>query len=202
MSILHWPTKIDEGLLLEISQANPGKIELTADGTLIMTPPTGTAGSLGEATLHEQVVAWKNVHDPDGFVLPASGGVTLPDGGVWSPDTTYISAATYDGASDEDLAQSFWLVIPDAVFELMSESDQVGSDKYNLKMQAYKDNALRLVVVLDPKERRTLTSRDAQPFIESFNLKLELSSHMPGFILDVEAVFDAEDRKRRRQRRP
>jgi hypothetical protein len=58
------------------------------------------------------------------------------------------------------------------------------------------------VVVIDPKERRTLTSRDRQPFVESFDVLLDLGSHMPGFVLDVGAVFGAEDRRRKRRRHP
>ena len=200
MSVLHWPAKIDEDLLFEIGQANPGKFEVSADGTLLMTPPTGSTGSLGEASIYDQVKAWTNLHDPEGFVLPASGGFTLPDDGKWSPDTTYISADTYDNASDDDLARRYWKLVPNAVFELMSEGDRIGSKKYHLKMQAYKDNALPLVVVLDPKERRTLTSRDGQAFVESFDFMLDLGSHMPGFVLDVGAVFAAEDRRRKRVR--
>jgi Uma2 family endonuclease len=201
MSVLHWPAKIDENLLFEISQANPGKFELTADGTLLMTPPTGSTGSLGEASIYDQVKAWTNTNDPEGFVLPPSGGFTLPDDGKWSPDTTYISADTYDNASDDDLARRYWRLVPNAVFELMSEGDRIGSKKYSLELQAYNDNALPLVVVIDPKERRTLTSRDCQPFVESFDFVLDLGSHMPGFVLDVGAVFAAEDRPRKRIRR-
>jgi Uma2 family endonuclease len=92
MSVLHWPVKITEDLLLEISRTNPGKFELTADGALLMTAPTG---SLAEASLYNQVLSWVSANDPDGFVLPASGGITLTDEGKWSPDATYISAATY-----------------------------------------------------------------------------------------------------------
>jgi Uma2 family endonuclease len=201
MSVLHWPTKISEDLLFEISRANPGKFELTADGTLLMTPPTGSTGSLGEAAIYDQVKSWANAHDPHGFVLPATGGFTLPDDGKWSPDTTYISATTYDAASDDDLARRFWRLVPDAVFELMSDGDRIGSNKYNLEMRAYADNALPLVVVLDPTARRTLSSRDGQPFVESFEMALDLGSHMPEFIFDVGAVFAAQDRQRRRRER-
>jgi len=83
----------------------------------------------------------------------------------------------------------------------MSEGDRIGSKKFTLKMQAYSDNSLPLVVVIDPKQRRTLTSRDRQPFVESFGSALDLGSHMPGFVLDVEAVVAAEDRRRKRARR-
>jgi Uma2 family endonuclease len=199
MTMLHWPNKIDEDLLLAISRANVGQIELTADGTLITAPPTSSTGSLGEISLQDQVIAWQRVHDPDGFVLPSSAGVTLPDGGIWSPDTTYISSSTYDSATEEDLARAFWRIVPDAVFELLSESDRVGSPEYDLKMGAYKDNAIPLVVVLDPKERRTLTSRNSQPVVESFDRTLDLGSHMPGLVLDVAAVFTASYRRRPRK---
>jgi len=200
MSVLHWPTKITENLLLEISHANPGKFELTADGTLLITPPTSSTGSLGESSFHEQVKAWARVHDPDGFVLPASGGITHPDDGIWSPDTTYVSAKTYDRASDADLARAFWRLVPDAVFELMSETDAIGSEKYDLKIKAYRENDLPLIVVLDPEAQRTLTARNGGPFEENFDLMLDLGSHMPEFVLDVGAVFEAEQKRPRKPR--
>jgi Uma2 family endonuclease len=202
MSVLHWPTPIDETLLLAISRANPGQFELTADGTLVLTPPTGTTGSLGESLLHEQVLAWQRTYDPNGFTLPASGGITLPDGGTWSGDTTYISASTYDSASDEDLARAFWRLVPDAIFEPLSDSDRITSDEFTRKLEAYTANALPLVVILDPKGRRSLTSRDAGPLTESFDLLLDLSSHLPGFTLDAGAIFEQATRTQRRRREP
>jgi Uma2 family endonuclease len=200
MSVLHWPTRITEELLLQISRTNPGKFEVTADGTLLMTPPTGSTGSLGEGSLYDQVRAWKDASDPDGFVLPPSGGITLPDDIKWSPDTTYISSQTYDRANAEDLDLAFWRLVPDAVFELMSESDRVGSDEYTIKIKSYRDNQLPLIVVLDPKLHRTLTARDSQPFEEAFDLILDLGSHMPGFVLDVGAIFAAETRRPQKPR--
>jgi Uma2 family endonuclease len=199
--MLRWPTKITKDMLLEIGRANPGKFELAADGTLIMTPPTGTSASLGEGAIYEQVVIWRNTHAPDDFVIPSTGGISLPDGAVWAPDTTWIKADTYDRASDEDLDQTYWRLVPDGIFERLSPSDTVGSEKYNKKMASYFDNAVRLLVVLDPKLRRSLTSLDGGPFVESFDNTLDLGSHMPGFVLDVAAVF-ADDSKRRRERRP
>jgi Uma2 family endonuclease len=195
--VLTFPKPLDADTLFWLSDHHNLKFEQTAQGELIISPPTGSAASLGESSLHGQVAAWRDAHAPNDIVLPATGGITLPDGSEWGPDSTWIKAETYARASDKDIALTYWRLIPDGVFELLSPSDRVGDIEYNLKMGAYLANKLPLIVVLDPKERRTLTSRDGGPFVESRELKLDLNSHMPGFVLDVKAVFDSEAKLRR-----
>jgi Uma2 family endonuclease len=195
--ILRFPKPLEADTLLWLSDHHDLKFEQTAQGELIITPPTGSAASLGESSLHGQIVAWRDRYAPNDIVLPASGGITLPDGSEWGPDSTWIKAQTYARASDEDVALTYWRLVPDGIFELLSPSDNVGDAAYNLKIGAYTANVLPLIVVLDPKERRTLTSRDGGPFIESREPTLDLTSNMPKFALDVKAVFESDAKLRR-----
>ncbi len=185
---IRWPTEITESLLVELGRINTGTFELASDGTILMSPPTGTGASLGESELHDQVRAWSAKHTPDAFVLPATGGITLPDNSIWSPDTTWIKRKTFDLMNHDDRSRTFWRLIPDAVFELLSPTDIVGGDTYNQKITSYRTNNIALIVVIDPKALRTLCYRDGADYEESFNSTVDLGQHMPGFVLDVGAI--------------
>jgi Uma2 family endonuclease len=161
--------------------------ERFADGTLLVTPPAGWTSSSGNAHLTYQVMRWA-LSGGHGKVLDSSGGVRLPDGSLFVPDATYISRERWEAA---DRAPTFAHAVPDAVFEILSESDRVRSTMK--KIDAYLRNGVRLVVLIDPMRRKVSVGRegDSEPDDAGNVDELDCSPVMPGFVLDVAAIRDA-----------
>jgi len=185
---IRWPTRITESVLLELSRMNAGTFELTSDGTILMSPPTGSAASLGESALHKQVCAWSATAAPDALVLPPTGGITLPDGSIWAPDTTWIKRATFDRMSREDRERAFWRLVPDAVFEVFSPSDDPESEAARYKLAAYRANEIPLIVLIDPRSGVTRCFRRGADAMEIRERAIDLGPEMPGFVLDVGTI--------------
>jgi hypothetical protein len=57
------PQPVTEEVVIALGRANPQhKIETTADGQIVMTPPTGTRSNFGELELARQVAHWNAIH--------------------------------------------------------------------------------------------------------------------------------------------
>lgn len=166
--------------------------ERFADGTLLVTPPAGWKSSSGNTELSGQIWAWARAGH-HGLVLDCSGGVKLPDGSLFAPDTTYISRERWAAA---DHARTFAEAVPDAAFELLSQADRVRTTLK--KIHAYLANGVRLVVLIDPKRRHVFVGRagDAEPQDLGDVSTVDCSPEMPGFVLDVAAITAAPDQAR------
>ena len=160
--------------------------ERFADGTLLVTPPAGWKSSAKNMELSGQI--WRWVREGDrGLAMDCSGGVKLPDGSLFAPDTTFVSR---DRWSRADHRRTFAEVVPDAAFELLSSSDTVASTLR--KIAAYVRNGVRLVVLIDPYRRHVYVAREGDA--EARDLgdvdRVDCSPVMPGFVLDVAAFHE------------
>ena len=74
--------------LLEISGLNRDlRLELTAEGELIVMSPTGGESSEQNGELTFQLVGWTK-RDGTGRAFESSGGFVLPNGAIRSPDAS------------------------------------------------------------------------------------------------------------------
>jgi Uma2 family endonuclease len=180
----HW---IDDDALIELQQRyEPLVFERFADGTLLVTPPAGFFNGGSNAILTAQIVNWARAGDR-GMVIDSSGGFNLPDGSLFAADTTFVARDRVP-----DRGRTFPVIVPDAVFELMSKSDRV---KTTLKkIHAYLRNGVSLVVLIDPYRGHVYVGRagDAEPHDIGDVDSLDCSPAMPGFALDVAAVIGAK----------
>jgi Uma2 family endonuclease len=162
-------------------------VERFADGTLLVTPPSGWLGGRRDLRLGLQVDRWASEFDPGSLVMGATGGVRLPDGSVFAPDATYVSSARWAAAHQ---TKTFAAVVPTAAFEVLSPSDRVRTTMK--KIAAYLRNGVRLVVLIDPKRRGVYVGRegDAEPRDLGDVDCVDCSPAMPGFVLDVAAIRD------------
>jgi Uma2 family endonuclease len=189
--IIALPERVTEETLVALGAKNPEyRFETTADGRLVVSPLTGTAASLSEAELGRQIANWNAEHRL-GFVTSSSGGVTLSDGAIKGPDAAFIShrrKATMPGARKEP--RVFARIAPDAVFELLSPSDQL---RYTVsKCEEYVATGSDVAILLNPRDRSvTVFRRTQDPHRAPDASAVTIGAEMPGFILDAEAVFDA-----------
>ena len=177
----HW---IDDDALIELEgRYEPLVFERFADGTLLVTPPAGFFSGRSNAELTRQIANWAHAGDR-GIVIDSSGGFNLPDGSLFAADTTYVARDRVP-----DRGRTFPVIVPDAVFELMSRSDRVKTTMK--KFRAYLSNGVGLVVLIDPYRRHVYVGRagDAEPSDLGDVDSLDCSPAMPGFVLDVAGVI-------------
>ncbi len=178
---------LTEEMLLALSRENPGyRLERSAEGKLIVSPPNGFAASGGEGNLFTQVSNWADASGL-GRSYPPTAGMTLPDTSIVSPDTTYVTKETLAALPPEDYRVAFIHIVPDVVFELVSPSDDRADVEE--KIDAFLANGVRVGILLDAdSETVTIFRPDAERKTYATWL-VEIGPEMPGFILDAATVF-------------
>lgn len=178
---------LTEDQFYEFCQLNHDfRIERNAGGELVIMPPTGSETDQHNFDIIVQLGIWTK-QDGTGVGFGSSGGFTLPNGAVRSPDAAWIKRDRWE-AIPAELRKKFAPICPEFVIELRSDSDnlQVLQDK----MQEYIDNGTLLGWLIDRKQR--------QVFIYRFNTAVEVLDNpktlsgeplLPGFVLDLSQIW-------------
>lgn len=164
------------------------RLERTAQGELIVNPPTGwETGQRNWSISGELYLWWRNSGEP-GQAFDSSTGFILSNGATRSPDASWISQERWEALTPEQKG-TFAPVCPDFVVELRSSSDTLKS--LQDKMREYLDNGARLGWLIDPQQRRVEIYRQIQE-IERLENPAELSGEavLPGFVLDLHRVWN------------
>lgn len=125
------------------------RFEQTANGELIIMPPTGGMTSDRNADITYQLRGW-NRQTKLGKVFDSSGGFILPNGAKRSPDASWITLARWNALTDEE-KEKFLPLCPDFVVELRSPTDSLKLTQE--KMQEYLDNGAKLGLLIDPQRK-------------------------------------------------
>lgn len=162
------------------------RLELTAQGELIVMPPTGWETGKRNASLAGRLNVWSEA-DGTGVAFDSSTGFTLPNGAVRSPDAAWVRQDRLDALNPNP--ESFLPLAPDFVIELRSASDSVNDVRE--KMKEYQANGVRLGWFLNPKDQTVEIYRAGQP-VEILNAPSNLSGEtvLPGFVLDLTGVMN------------
>lgn len=164
-----------------LCQDNPDlRLELTASGELITMPPAGWESSKRNAELTRLVGNW-NQETSLGRVFDSSGGFTLPNGAVRSPDVTWIAASKLEGVSG-DIA--FPAIVPDFVIELRSKTDALKT--LQEKMKEYQSAGVRLGWLIDLQIQRVEIYRLGKEVeVRQLSTELEGEDVLPGLTVDL-----------------
>ncbi|MCC5658908.1 Uma2 family endonuclease [Nostoc sp. XA010] len=178
---------LTEDQFYEFCQLNGDfRIERNAAGELVIMPPTGSETDERNFNLVGQLWVWTK-QDGTGVGFGSSGGFTLANGAVRSPDAAWIKRDRWEAIPPE-LRKKFAPICPEFVIELRSESDNLRI--LQDKMQEYIDNGTQLGWLIDRKQRRV--------FIYCPNIAVEVldnpktlygESLLPGFVLDLSQVW-------------
>lgn len=162
------------------------RLELTAEGDLIIMPPTGGTTGSRNADANFQLTAWAK-KDGTGLSFDSSTMFILPNGAKRSPDGAWMSRERWDALSQEE-RDKFVPLCPDFVLELRSPSDNLSF--LQDKMDEYISNGAGLGFLLDPKTKRVYVYRPNQP-LECLDNPRAISGDpvLPGFALDLKDIW-------------
>lgn len=202
--MVHTPASSDQTLLIELPKTiglyvtqeqfaalaavnRDLKLERTAQGELIVNPPTGwETGGYNWSICGELYLWWRNSGEP-GKAFDSSTGFILPNGATRSPDASWVSRERWEVLSLEQIG-TFAIICPDFVIELRSSSDRMGS--LQAKMREYIDNGALLGWLLEPQHRQVEVYRPGLA-VEVWENPAELSGEevLPGFRLNLRRVW-------------
>ncbi|MDJ1171516.1 Uma2 family endonuclease [Roseofilum sp. BLCC_M154] len=163
------------------------QLERTAQGELIVNPPTGwESGKRNSRISGELYLWWCNAAEP-GEIFDSSTAFILPNGANRAPDASWISQERWDALTEEQKG-TFANICPDFVVELRSVSDTLKS--LQEKMQEYMDNGAKLGWLIDPKNRTVEVYRVGLE-VEVLSNPTELLGEevLPGFVLNLCRVW-------------
>ncbi|MBD2569552.1 Uma2 family endonuclease [Anabaena lutea] len=162
------------------------RIERNQIGDLIIMSPTGSETDERNFNLIVQLGVWTK-QDGTGVGFGSSGGFTLPNGAVRSPDAAWIKKEKWEAVPVEQ-RKKFAPISPDFVVELRSETDSLKT--LQEKMQEYIENGVKLGWLLDRKQRKVFIYRPDQLVEELDNPQtLNGDNILPGFVLDLTQIW-------------
>ncbi|MBD2296112.1 Uma2 family endonuclease [Anabaena sphaerica FACHB-251] len=162
------------------------RIERNAVGDLLIMSPTGSETDERNFDLIGQLWIWTK-KDGTGVGFGSSGGFTLPNGAVRSPDAAWIKRTNWEAIPAEQ-RKKFAPICPEFVIELRSETDNLKT--LQEKMEEYINNGTQLGWLIDRKQRKVFIYRP-HTAVEELNNPQTLSGEdlLPGFVLDLSQVW-------------
>ncbi len=173
--------------LLELSSLNSDlRLELTAEGELIVMSPTSWESTRRNAQITFQLTAWA-IRDGTGYVADSSGGFTLPNNATRSPDGAWVERSRIDALSTKE-RNKYATLCPDFLIELRSSSDRLSVAQR--KMREWIANGARLAWLLDPDTRRVYVYQHGTP-VQQLDNPDSVSGDpvLPGFVLDLREIW-------------
>ncbi len=169
-AMVHLTNPIPDEDLERIARDNPGwQIEREGAGSLLMSP-TSSASSKKNAELAYQLGTFSKRFG--GEVFDSSGGFTLPDRSVFSPDGAWIRADRWTALPPKG-RDSYAPIVPDVWIELRSRNDD--PVKLKAKLRLIRSFGAEYVLLIDPYERTTWSEGEPPA----------------NFSLDLQAIYDA-----------
>lgn len=162
------------------------RLEQTAEGELIIMPPTGWKSGNRNSKLTARVEVWADA-DGTGLAFDSSTGYILPNGAKRSPDASWVSLERLEALNPDPTR--FLPMAPDFAVELRSANDELKT--LQKKMQEYINNGVRLGWLIDPQNQRVEIYRSGQE-IEVLQSPTSLSGEniLPGFILELNQILN------------
>ncbi|ELR98078.1 Uma2 family endonuclease [Gloeocapsa sp. PCC 73106] len=166
------------------------RLELTAQGELIIMSPTGGTAGRKNFEINGQLRNWTK-QDGTGVGFDSSTEFILPNGARRSPDAAWIELERWNRLTPEQ-QDGFPPLAPDFIIELVSPSDLKNQRYQDLqeKMREYISNGVKLGWLIEPQQKIVEIYR-LEKAVETFYCKKTLSGEniLPGFILDLESIW-------------
>ena len=179
---------ITDDELLRLSAENDSlRLERDANGELVVTSPTGTAGGRIETRVIVELGNWARA-DGRGEAFGSSTGFKLPDSSVRAADAAWMSSSRWNALDPEELKR-FARACPEFVIEIRSESDRLAP--LQAKMQMWIDNGADLAWLIDPIEKSvTIYRAGDQPEHVAHPTSVQGTGPIAGFELVMDRVWN------------
>jgi len=160
-------------------------VEYTAEGTVIIMPPTDPETSSRVAEVVGELRNWAR-QDGRGIVIGPDGGFRFANGARRSPDAAWFDAKRSQAAKRP--GSRFPVFAPEFVIEVRSPDDRLNALRE--KMQEYIANGVQLGWLIDPLDRTVVIYRPNQE-PEVFNNPASVAAEgaVEGFVLSLDSVF-------------
>jgi Uma2 family endonuclease len=162
------------------------RLERTAEGELMIMPPTGWKSGNQNARLTQRLGNWTDA-DGTGLAFDSSTGFKLPNGADRSPDASWVKKERIEALKANPAR--FMPLAPDFVVELRSANDDL--ETLQRKMQEYLSCGVRLGWLIDPHNQRVEIYRPRRD-VEVLDSPTTLSGEniLPGFVLDLAGILN------------
>lgn len=162
------------------------RIERTAQGEIIIMPPTYSKTGRNSLELAAQLTIW-NKQTRLGETFDSSTGFTLPNGAVRSPDAAWIARERWE-ALTEAQKESFAPICPDFVIELRSSTDSL--TELEEKMEEWITNGCQLGWLIDAKKQKATVFRanGSRETVTGWKGTLSGELVLPGFELQLKEL--------------
>jgi Uma2 family endonuclease len=183
---LHPAIELTDEQFFQLCQNNRDlRFERTAEGELIIMPPTGWETGNKNAKLTQRLGNWADANGT-GLAFDSSTGFKLPNGANRSPDASWVKRERIETLNPDPAR--FMPLAPDFAVELRSASDTL--ETLRQKMQEYINCGVRLGWLIDPQNRRVEIYRQGQD-VEILQSPARLSGEdiLPGFVLDLTQIL-------------
>lgn len=161
------------------------RLERTAEGELIVNPPTGGESGRRNIKIGRYLDEWADQHG--GVCFDSSSGFELPNGATRSPDASWVSDERWNALTQAQ-KEGFVPLCPDFVVELRSKTDSLSS--LQDKMREYMANGTRLGWLIDPQNQRVeIYRREQDATVIEHPSQISGEGVLPGFTLDLKKVW-------------
>ena len=168
---------------------NDLRIERTADGELVIMPPTGGETGRRNAEIAVQLGAWAK-ENGEGFAFDSSTGFDLPNGATRAPDAAWVRRSRLRQLTARQ-KEGFVALCPDFVVELRSPSDDLAD--VEAKTREYMDNGSELGWLIDHETRSVRVYRRGEG-VEHLERPRALSGDpvLAGFVLELGEIWEPQ----------
>jgi len=179
--------KLSDEMFYEFCLANDQwRIERTAEGDIIIMPPTGGKTGILNFNLIGQFFIWVEMNGT-GKGFDSSTIFKLPNGAQRSPDLAWVRNERWQSLTEEQ-QEKFPPLCPDFVVELRSRTDSLKT--LQQKMLEYVENGAELGWLIDPFERKVHVYRpNVSAEIMDDPQAISGEPSLPGFTLDVASLW-------------
>lgn len=183
-------SKIDRDARFEFAcQLHPEfKVEMDAEGRIIVTPGTCEDTAYRSADVNRQLASWAR-QDGTGRAFDSSANFNLPSGAKRQPDAAWVSKAVLQQEGAAALrTTSQPRHVPVFLIEVTSPSDKLEEQK--TKCQEWIAAGVQEVMLLHP-DGKTAWIYLSEGSIEEIREAREIASRvLPGFVLDCTTVWE------------
>lgn len=177
---------LSEAEFLALAEEFPDAfLEYTADGTVLIMPPTDPDTGARVLRAAGRLMNWNDTHGR-GVVIGPDAGFFLPDGSRRSPDAAWFDAERWK--KSQQPGTRFPVFAPEFLIEVRSPKQR--ARPLREKMEEYMANGVQLGWLIDPQERTvTIYRPGSEPEVLQNPPTVSGDGPVEGFVLDLSGII-------------